>query len=75
MQLETYNVQASNSSTGDVRCGVQEPAMGMAFPAWNGLALTTRDLEELIWHHPQFDDGNQEPEWNFADCECFIAWH
>ena len=54
---------------------VCEPAMGMTFPEWNGQALTTHGFEELVWHHPQFDNGNQQPKWNFTDCAAFIAWH
>jgi len=52
-----------------------EPEMGMTFPEWNGKALTMAQFEELIWNHPEFDNGGQKPEWNLENIPEFIKWH
>jgi len=48
--------------------------MGMAFPAWNGSALTMRAFEDLVWSHPALAPGGR-PRWNTADIPEFLAWH
>ena len=51
-----------------------EPDQGMTFPAWNGRALTLREFEEFVWHHPAFDAG-PPPDWNVADMPDFRRWN
>lgn len=51
-----------------------EPSMGMAFPEWNGRALSLREFEDVIWQNAAF--GSQpRPAWNLADIPAFLAWH
>jgi SAM-dependent methyltransferase len=52
-----------------------EPEMGMTFPEWNGKALTFSEFENLIWNHPEFDNGGVRPDWNLEDIPEFTAWH
>jgi polysaccharide pyruvyl transferase WcaK-like protein len=52
-----------------------EPGMGMAFPEWNGRALTMTEFEALIWNHPAFDNNGISPHWNTEDIPEFIKWH
>jgi ubiquinone/menaquinone biosynthesis C-methylase UbiE len=52
-----------------------EPDMRMAFPEWNGKALTLKEFEDLVWKNPVFDNGGQTAEWNIEDCSEFIKWH
>ena len=51
-----------------------EPDRGMTFPAWNGRALTLREFEDFVWHHPAFDAG-PPPDWNVADMPAFLRWN
>jgi SAM-dependent methyltransferase len=53
---------------------VCEPSMGMAFPSWNGRALTLRELERCFWQAPAFG-SNPPPEWNLEDIPAFLGWH
>jgi SAM-dependent methyltransferase len=52
-----------------------EPEMGMTFPEWNGNALTMKEFENIVWNHPDFDNGDHSPEWNIEDIPEFIQWH
>ena len=54
-----------------------EPDLGMAFPAWNGRALTMAEFEQDLWNHPRFAAGRpQGPiDWNRADIPEYLAWH
>lgn len=51
-----------------------EPQMGMAFPEWNGRALTLADFEQTLWLHPAFGNTSK-PVWNLDAIEPFLAWH
>lgn len=51
-----------------------EPQMGMAFPEWNGRALTLADFEQTLWLHPAFGNTTK-PAWNLDAIEPFLAWH
>lgn len=51
-----------------------EPEMGMAFPEWNGRALTMREFEETIWLHPAFGQ-RERPAWNIDDIGPYLEWH
>jgi len=53
---------------------VCEPEMGMAFPAWNGRALTMREFEETVWRHGALR-GAGAPAWNTRDIPAFLEWH
>lgn len=52
-----------------------EPELGMAYPEWNGRALTTKEFEVLIWNHPAFGHDHASIRWNYDECKAFIAWH
>lgn len=53
---------------------VCEPSMGMAFPEWNGRALTMTEFEEVVWQRREF--GPPPPiRWNVEDIPGFLAWH
>ncbi|GIW74665.1 MAG: hypothetical protein KatS3mg103_1187 [Phycisphaerales bacterium] len=56
---------------------VCEPDMGMAFPAWNGQALTMAQFERDIWNHPRFARARPAGsiEWNLRDIEPYLRWH
>jgi hypothetical protein len=47
----------------------------MAFPEWNGRALTMKEFEESVWSHPAFAAPAGPIEWNVHDCAEFIQWH
>ncbi len=51
-----------------------EPEMGMAFPAWNGRALTLHEFETHVWRHPAFGQ-TKAPTWNISDMSAFQRWH
>jgi polysaccharide pyruvyl transferase WcaK-like protein/SAM-dependent methyltransferase len=53
---------------------VCEEGMGMAFPAWNGKALTFAEFEEIVWAHPGFSVAGP-PAWNLDDVPAFLNWH
>jgi hypothetical protein len=46
----------------------------MAFPAWNGEALTLREFEEVVWAHPAFEVPGPA-SWNLEDVPAFLHWH
>lgn len=51
-----------------------EPSMGMAFPEWNGRALTMAEFESVIWRRPE---AAPLPaiNWNTGDIPEFLEWH
>jgi protein-tyrosine sulfotransferase len=51
-----------------------EPSMGMAFPEWNGEAMTMRQFEEDAWRCGAFRTVGS-PEWNTSDIGPYHAWH
>lgn len=54
-----------------------EPEMGMAFPAWNGRALTMAEFENVLWNHPLFAEARPPGpiHWNTDDIPEYLAWH
>lgn len=54
-----------------------EPDLGMAFPAWNGRALTMHEFERDLWQHPGFADARPAGPipWNTGDLPEYLAWH
>lgn len=52
-----------------------EPSMGMTFPEWNGVALTTDEFEKYFWNNRLFVYSDSPPLWNFEDADEFIRWH
>lgn len=54
-----------------------EPEMGMAFPEWNGRALTMAEFERDLWHHPSFAATRPSGaiEWNTQDIGPYFEWH
>ncbi|MEO1008311.1 MAG: sulfotransferase [Planctomycetota bacterium] len=51
-----------------------EPDMDMAFPEWNGRALTMAQFERDIWRHPAFSPGC-DIAWNTGDIPAYFEWH
>ena len=54
-----------------------EEAMGMAFPAWNGRALTMAEFEADLWNHPRFAQSRPPGDiaWNTGDIGPYFEWH
>jgi|GEM_PF-578410 len=54
-----------------------EPEMGMAFPEWNGRALTMAEFEQDLWQHSEF--AKTRPvgaiPWNTGDIGPYFEWH
>jgi len=53
---------------------VCEPELGMAFPTWNGRAMTLAEFEREVWDHPAFG-ALLAPGWNREDIATFLEWH
>jgi SAM-dependent methyltransferase len=56
---------------------VCEPELGMAFPEWNGRALTMAEFERDLWHHAAFAKARPEGTipWNTQDIGPYFEWH
>jgi SAM-dependent methyltransferase len=54
-----------------------EPEMGMAFPEWNGRALTMAGFERDLWQHPSFAATRPAGaiDWNTGDIGPYFEWH
>lgn len=54
-----------------------EPEMGMAFPEWNGRALTMAEFETDLWNHPSFSETRPTGSipWNTQDIPAYFDWH
>ncbi len=54
-----------------------EEELGMAFPAWNGRALTMAQFEADLWNHPSFAAARPAGPiaWNTQDIAAYLAWH
>ncbi|MGD1914814.1 MAG: sulfotransferase [Phycisphaerales bacterium] len=54
-----------------------EEGMGMAFPEWNGRALTMAEFEADLWKHPAFARTRPAGEiaWNTEDIGPYFEWH
>lgn len=54
-----------------------EPEMGMAFPEWNGRALTMAEFENDLWSHPAFASTRPKGAiaWNTDDIPAYFDWH
>ena len=52
-----------------------EPDMGMTFPAWNGLAPTMREFDDLFRGSPWFEPGLSELTWNVHDIPAYLSWN
>lgn len=54
---------------------VCESGMGMAFPDWNGRALTLDDFDDLVWRHSDLCPLDENAVWNVHDAPEYLAWH
>lgn len=54
---------------------IVEPAMGMSFPAWNGLALTMHELDALLEAQPGLDADVAHLPWNTEVIPAYLEWH
>ncbi len=54
-----------------------EADMGMAFPEWNGRALTMAEFERDLWRHPAFASARPSGDiaWNTQDIGPYFEWH
>ncbi|UYV13798.1 MAG: sulfotransferase [Phycisphaera sp.] len=54
-----------------------EEDMGMAFPEWNGRALTMAEFEADLWNHPAFAATRPSGAipWNTQDIGPYFEWH
>ena len=54
-----------------------EESMGMAFPEWNGRALTMAEFEADLWNHPAFASTRPagKIKWNLEDIGPYFEWH
>ncbi len=54
-----------------------EPELGMAFPEWNGRALTMAEFERDLWSHPSFSKTRPAGaiDWNTDDIGPYFEWH
>jgi SAM-dependent methyltransferase len=52
-----------------------ETEMGMAFPKWNGRAVSMAELDELFANCPWFEAGLSDVAWNLETIEQYWDWH
>ncbi len=52
-----------------------EPALGMSFPEWNGVALDMSAFDRIIWDHAELEPLVPDARWNTDDIGTFLAWH